>query len=228
MYSEIKSNNKILINRLDENESLLLENILNMSNQPNGVIKMERLTDESGDFGGVFIEVTLEDLKTIDVLYDIVEELDVYKNESTTYTFPVAEDVTVTTTNSSSDVTVTVDRNSITVVATEDVNDVIHYTLSKEGYTSIDGEIKLSVITAPRIPLTVNTNPENASVIVLNQYGTKFYPNNEGKYMVGVGIYKVIAYLDSVHKTEVLEITQEDMSGEGKVINIDLITIQNN
>jgi len=228
MYSEIKSNNKILINRVNENESILLENIYNKASLPNSKIVIEKLTDETGDFGGVFIEVIEEDLKTIDVLDDIVEELDVYMNEPLTYTFPVAKDVTVTTTNSSDKVTVTTLENTITVTATESVNDVIHYTISKEGYKSVTGEIKVYVITADRIPVTVNTNPENANVIVLNQYGTRYYPNKEGNFMLGLGIYKIIAYLDTITKTEVLEITEEDLAGEGKVITLNLITIQSN
>ena len=57
MYAEIKSNNKILINRLDENEVILLEEIFNKANEITSIIKMEKLTDETGDFGGVFIEV---------------------------------------------------------------------------------------------------------------------------------------------------------------------------
>ena len=228
MYSEIKTNNKILINRVNENEAILLEDIFNKANLPNGKIKMEKLTDESGNFGGVFIEVTEEDLKPIYVLDDIVEELDVYLNEPLTYTFPVAKDVTVTTTNSSDKVNIVTSENTITVTATDTVNDVIEYTISKEGYIPITGEIKVYTVTADRIPVTVNTNPEGANVIILNQYGTRYYPNDNEDYMLGKGIYKIVAYLDTISKTEVLEITDEDLAGEGKVININLITIQSN
>lgn len=57
MNAEIKSNNKILINRLNDNERLLLQNIYNESQKADKVVKLNPLTDETGDFGGVFVEI---------------------------------------------------------------------------------------------------------------------------------------------------------------------------
>lgn len=57
MNAEIKSNNKILINRLDDNERLLLQNIYNESQRVDKIVKLNPLTDETGDFGGVFVEI---------------------------------------------------------------------------------------------------------------------------------------------------------------------------
>ena len=57
MNAEIKSNNKILINRLNDNERLLLQNIYNESQKANKIVKLNPLTDETGDFGGVFVEI---------------------------------------------------------------------------------------------------------------------------------------------------------------------------
>ena len=57
MNAEIKSNNKILINRLNDNERLLLQNIYNESQRVDKVVKLNPLTDETGDFGGVFVEI---------------------------------------------------------------------------------------------------------------------------------------------------------------------------
>lgn len=57
MNAEIKSNNKILINRLNDNERLLLQNIYNESQKADKIVKLNPLTDETGDFGGVFVEV---------------------------------------------------------------------------------------------------------------------------------------------------------------------------
>lgn len=42
------------------------------------------------------------------------------------------------------------------------------------------------MVTAYRITVSVNTNPENANIIVLNQYGTRYYPNNEDNFMLGL------------------------------------------
>ena len=57
MNAEIKSNNKILINRLNDNERLLLQNIYNESQRVDKIVKLNLLTDETGDFGGVFVEI---------------------------------------------------------------------------------------------------------------------------------------------------------------------------
>ena len=57
MNAEIKSNNKILINRLNDNERLLLQNIYNESQRVDKIVKLNPLTGETGDFGGVFVEI---------------------------------------------------------------------------------------------------------------------------------------------------------------------------
>lgn len=57
MNAEIKSNNKILINRLNDNERLLWQNIYNESQRVDKIVKLNPLTDETGDFGGVFVEI---------------------------------------------------------------------------------------------------------------------------------------------------------------------------
>lgn len=57
MYAEIKSNNKILINRLDDTEKILLKDILDDSK--NKDIKFEQVLSDDGEFGGIFI--SLED-----------------------------------------------------------------------------------------------------------------------------------------------------------------------
>jgi len=57
MYAEIKSNSKMLINRLDDSEKILLEEIFNKSQEENKELKLEKLLDENGDFGGVFLKL---------------------------------------------------------------------------------------------------------------------------------------------------------------------------
>ena len=55
MYAEIKSNNKILINRLDDTEKILLKDILEDSK--NKEIKFEQVISDDGEFGGIFINL---------------------------------------------------------------------------------------------------------------------------------------------------------------------------
>lgn len=64
MNAEIKTKNSILINRLDENESLILQDILEESKKENSKIALNKLTDETGDFGGVML--TVETIDTVE------------------------------------------------------------------------------------------------------------------------------------------------------------------
>lgn len=69
MYAEIKSTNKILINRLDENEKVLFESILDCSDGKE--IKLEKIYGEDGEFAGCFI--LLEDKEIVEEPVEDVE-----------------------------------------------------------------------------------------------------------------------------------------------------------
>lgn len=71
MYAEIKSNNKILINRLDDTEKILLKDILDDSK--NKDIKFEQVLSDDGEFGGIFI--SLEDREDTNSESDSTVEL---------------------------------------------------------------------------------------------------------------------------------------------------------
>lgn len=57
MYAEIKSNNKILINRLDDNERIILKDFCDKANSEGSTLTVNALTDEAADFGGILLEV---------------------------------------------------------------------------------------------------------------------------------------------------------------------------
>lgn len=57
MYAEIKNKNSILINRLDDNEAIILKQILEDSTASDREVLMKSLSDESGDFGGILLSV---------------------------------------------------------------------------------------------------------------------------------------------------------------------------
>lgn len=57
MYAEIKSNNKILINRLDDNERIILKDFCDKVNSEGSTLTVSVLTDEAADFGGILLEV---------------------------------------------------------------------------------------------------------------------------------------------------------------------------
>lgn len=57
MYAEIKSSNKILINRLDDNERIILKDFCDKVNAKGSTLTVNALTDEAADFGGILLEV---------------------------------------------------------------------------------------------------------------------------------------------------------------------------
>lgn len=57
MYAEMKSNNQLLINRLDDNERLLLKDFCERANTDNATIEITALNDESAEFGGILLEI---------------------------------------------------------------------------------------------------------------------------------------------------------------------------
>lgn len=62
MYAEIKSNNQILINRLDDNERIILQDFCKRANESSSSLVITALNDESAEFGGMLLEIeTAED-----------------------------------------------------------------------------------------------------------------------------------------------------------------------
>ncbi len=70
MYAEIKKEDKILINRLDNNEKILLKSIVD--NSSNKTIALQELYSDDGEFGGCFVNLTeskeKEELKEMNLL----------------------------------------------------------------------------------------------------------------------------------------------------------------
>ena len=57
MYAEIKANNNIIINRLDNEEKILLEDIYKSLKSEEVTLDIEDLRDADGTFGGISIKV---------------------------------------------------------------------------------------------------------------------------------------------------------------------------
>lgn len=58
MYAELKEKNKILINRISDEERLLLKDLVENAKADGASVKVTETLDENGEFGGVFIEVS--------------------------------------------------------------------------------------------------------------------------------------------------------------------------
>ena len=71
MYAVIKDNEQLLINRLDNNEAVILKGMI--SNLENKDIKVTELTGETGDFDGILLSFKE---KEEEVVEDIVEEVE--------------------------------------------------------------------------------------------------------------------------------------------------------
>ena len=90
MYSEIKSNDTIMINRLNKNEKILLKDLVERMKIDELTVSLESFLDECGDIGGLFIKLIdrksaltpeqIEALQNIEV--ELGENLDItYNND---------------------------------------------------------------------------------------------------------------------------------------------------
>lgn len=57
MFAEVKDKNKILINRLDDTERILVKELVEASKEDTKKVTITEILDENGDFGGLFLEV---------------------------------------------------------------------------------------------------------------------------------------------------------------------------
>lgn len=57
MWADIKTNNSVLINRLDNSERILLKSVCDKSKEPFMIVKLDGVIDETGNFGGALVSV---------------------------------------------------------------------------------------------------------------------------------------------------------------------------
>lgn len=93
MYAEIKTNNKVLINRLDDSEKLLLKNIFDASKDPFKALGLDEIHDENGEFGGVFMEI-----KDLPNVFNRTSSITMVKGDSrlVEWKFYTANDIEIT------------------------------------------------------------------------------------------------------------------------------------
>ena len=145
MYAMIKDSTKILINRLDSNEKVLLQQIA--ENSKNAEIAFSELDGETGDFDGVIINVNPIVPKTVEPTETIETILKPYKNELLTYKFPVPEDVNILIKYEHYDkLDITSIGNTITIKSPDIVEDTLKYEIREEGFEPLYGEIKIEVV----------------------------------------------------------------------------------
>ena len=79
MYATIKDKNKVLINRLSNDEAILLKSIADEAKE--GSISFTELTGETGDFDGIMIIVTpKEPEEEVNEITNETEEIETEEN----------------------------------------------------------------------------------------------------------------------------------------------------
>ena len=226
MYSEIKSSEQILINRLDENERIILEDIYKKAQQEGTQISFEKLTDESGDFGGVLVDIKTDSTEPQIELTNKLPEVEAV-SIGDTISLPVEADVkdnTLVVYASSDDynsANVSVTDNTININCTNITSNPVrvYYSVSAKGYKTLNGTIDINIKekeTQPtefRVFTTNNENiTESCNIDVFDENDTQYvltynsdilsYCTNlpKGNYTVDAS-YKEGGHIDTVHIT---------------------------
>lgn len=223
MYAEIKDNERVLINRLDNNEAVILQGLV--SDLDKKEIQVEKLTGETGEFDGIMLAFKEVNPKEIVPTEDIVTSLEVIKNEETSYVFPVDEDVTILLKLSNYDnIVVTSNNNVITIKSSEVGNNTISYEIKKDGYESLSGSINLTTKERTEAIVTINVTPEPDAIKVMDVNDTIINPiDSTNIYSLAEGIYTVkVSKIDYKQVTSEFTVTQEDIDNINKEINIEL------
>lgn len=224
MYSEIKNNRQVLINRLTDSERILLKDIYDLSKI--STISLKELDDETGDFSGVIMTITPEEPKELLIEGTIATSLEIFQKEKFTYTFPVDNDVTILIDNDNDNMMVTSKGNELSMIASEPLQDVIKYEISKDGYKHIHGEIAVNAILRDKAKVTFNIIPEGIyNVRVCDDNCTHYFSNN-GVYELPIGKYHVfVSSINHRYEKQEFEVTEEDIININKEVEIDLVDL---
>lgn len=186
MYSEIKSSDKILINRLDENEKILLKDMYKMSTLTSTILKLDELTDESGEFGGVMLNFYSSSNKDIELETEIPNALALHVGDS--YSLEIESNVeNLIIYNTCTDKTVldlnTDQSNTISFSTLKITSDpvILYYSIVKEGYNTINGLIEITVSAKNVQPIKINISNDLGAVI--SNYSLTIADNNNTQYI---------------------------------------------
>lgn len=226
MYAEIKDNERVLINRLDNNEAVILQGLV--SDLDKKEIQVEKLTGETGEFDGIMLAFKEVNPKEIVPTEDIVTSLEVIKNEGTSYVFPVDEDVTILLKlNNYDNIIVTSNNNVITIQSSEVGNNTISYEIKKDGYNSLSGTIDLVTKERTEAIVTINVTPEPDAIKVMDANDTIINPiESTNIYSLAEGTYTLkVSKIDYKQIISDFTVTQEDIDNINKEINIELVEL---
>ena len=234
MYSEIKNNNQILINRCTEAEKILLEDIVDCITDTT-VLSFTKLNGDTGDFEGVILNIEDEKAKNFTVNSELPNSLTINPNELVTITFDIEpndlDKIYINSNDLENLVIVTLENNAITLYAKQAGNYTLGYVLTKSGYNAITNTIKISCIerTTTKIEF-VAINKENVEFEVIDTNSTKYDTQsstiNSAIFDLPVGTYTVKIFdkeSKSLLKTVEQKITEEMLEQPMHILEINNI-----
>lgn len=223
MYSEIKNNSQILINRLDDNEKILLKSIYDIS--LNSDINFKALDGETGEFDGMMINIVPKQPKKLELNGVIASMLNIYQKEDYEYEFPVLDtDIDILIKHNNIYLKAFTENNALKLFPKEVLEDEIQYEIRKEGYESIYGTIQINAVVRDTVKVTIETNVEDAKIDIFDKKCIKYIPEFDDTYNLPVGAYDLIATKEDyeIYKAEI-EITNDDLININKTLNIELV-----
>lgn len=234
MYSEIKNNNQILINRCTEAEKILLEDIVDCITDTT-VLSFTKLNGDTGDFEGVILNIENEQAKNFTINGELPNSLTINPNELTNITFDIEpndlDKIYINSNDLENLVIVTLENNAITLYAKQAGNYTLSYVLTKFGYNAITNTIKISCIerTTTKIEF-VAINKENVEFEVIDtnstKYDTQSSTTNSAIFDLPVGTYTVKIFdkeSKSLLKTVEQKITEEMLEQPMHILEINNI-----
>ena len=205
MYAEIKTDNKIIINRLDDSERLLLQNICNDANTENSKIVISEIIDSTGDFGGITLTVTPGGPKQIEVSEAMPTKLDLPIGEDASIvvnTNVPNNDIRILTFVKSDNITVDTTNNIIYINAT-DTQEVgtqsLYYTVAADGCLSYNGIIEVNTVARAKANVKINviqkdspeTVVEDCTITIKDTDDTTMLQNEDKTFDLPVGSYNI-------------------------------------
>lgn len=151
MYSEIKDNKHLLINRCTSSEKILLEDIVDSIDDAT-TLSFTKLNGDTGDFEGVMLNIIPEERKSFKIIGELPTYINAFANENAPITFSVepSDDLEIYTYCPDSErLTIYQDKeqsNLLYVNAKEQKFDTtLHYEIKKAKYETISGTINIVV-----------------------------------------------------------------------------------
>jgi hypothetical protein len=239
MNAEIKSSNRILINRLDESEKILLSEIYNKYEELNSTVNVTSIIDDDGDFGGILLNIVDGDKKDIDVLIPT----EVYLNIGDYTTIEVNTNVKdnnitiLSYINNNNQVNVNIENNLINIapIENQDIGKVtLQYIITADEYKDYKGTLIINIVPNDKAKVILEAIDEDtsdkveASFTVEDKDNTIIIPNEDNTYDLEIGTYTIkTTSKDALHTNNItsIEIISDDLSKSSITKTITLSTI---